>query len=1035
MEPQTSAPPVVAVVVARDPGESFEKVLIALGAQDYPNQSVLVIDAGSRTDPGPRVASVLPEAYLRRVGDQGGFAGAANDALESVQGAAFLLFCHDDVAPDPDAVRCMVEEALRSNAGIVGPKLVEWDRPDHLLVVGLAVDKTGAAESVVDRGELDQEQHDPVRDVFAVTTACMLVRSDLFTALGGFDAVMGDHGGDVDLCWRAQVAGARVLVAPSARARHHEDESEMARGGTHATLAARHHLRAMLKNYSALHLLRVLPQAAVVTVVEALVAAFTRQWPEARHLPGAWWWNLRRLKELRPKRKQVQSSRAVPDSEVRRLQVRGSVRLTVYLRRQLHAEDRAQALLDAGHRLVGSVGKGPARAASGVLVLLLLAVFMGSRELWGSRLPALGRMAPLPHPGDLFRHYADGWRTTGMGSNSAAPPALAFLGLAGILSAGHMELLRTALVLGAWPVAAVGLWRLGQPLQAPLGRLVGVIAYLAVPLPYNALAAGRWEGLLAYAAAPWILSLMFRLCRQEPFADSSGELHGGPFGSAAFRLDVLKLGLLLAVVSAFVPSIGLVAVLACGGVLVGSALTGQVTGAARAMVGVLVAVGVAAILLVPWSLDLITSGNWSTIVGVARSSDRGYGLGALLRFETGPMGAPPLGWALPLVAVLPLIVGRGWRLAWAARLWALALTCVGVVWAGGRGWFPIRIQSPEILLAPAAVAIATAAALGAVAFTVDLRRYRFGWRQAGSVTAGAVLILGTLPVFGAVPDGRWHAPANEVTRALAWMRPLASQGAFRVLWLGDPAALPTDGWSLGGGVAYATSRDGPPDVTDLLPGPPSAATRAIAGAVRQAGRGDTSRLGRLLAPMAVRYIVVPVQLGSGDRVGRILPLPARLDQGLRAQLDLRLLPADPSVVVYENTAWGPGRALWVPPTDAALPSAGGTGADLSASQPVMTGGGPVRFRGTLPEPGTVLFSETPNSAWKLSVGGQGARRSKVFGVANLFRSDRSGPMVLRLNRPWLRWLSLVVDNALWAGALVAVTLLRRRRRLEEPMRR
>ena len=1031
MEPQTSAPPVVAVVVARDPGESFEKVLAALGAQDYPNQSVLVIDAGSRVDPGPRVASVLPEAYLRRVGSQGGFAAAANDVLESVQGAAFLFFCHDDVAPDSDAVRHMVEEALRSNAGIVGPKLVEWDRPEHLLVVGLAVDKTGAAESVVDRGELDQEQHDPVRDVFAVTTACMLIRSDLFSALGGFDAVMGDHGADVDLCWRAQVAGARVLVAPSARARHREDEAGTRAGNRDKEArAARHHLRAMLKNYSALHLLRVLPQAAVVTVVEALVAAFTRRWAEARHLPGAWWWNLRRVRELRPLRKAVQSSRAVPDSEVRRLQVRGSVRLTVYLRRQLHAEDRAQALLDAGHRLVGSVGKGPARAASAVLVLLLLAVVIGSRELWGSRVPALGRMAPLAAPGELFRHYVDGWRTTGMGSASAAPPGLALLAGLGALLFGHMDLLRTVLVLGTWPVAAFGVWRLARPLQSTLGRLVGVVAYLAVPLSYNAVATGRWEGLLAYGAAPWVLGLTFRLCRLEPFADPEGELHGGPFGSAGFRLDVLKLGLLLAVLSALVPSLGMVTVLACAGIVLGSALTGEVAGASRALLGAVVAVGIAILLLVPWSLDILTSGSWSTVVGVGRAGERGYGLGALMRFQTGPLGASPLGWALPVVAVLPLIVGRGWRLAWAARLWTLALLCITVAWAGGREWFPIRLQSPEILLAPAAAALATAAALGAVAFTADLRRYRFGWRQAGSVAAGAVLVLATLPVFGAAPDGRWNASPNEVTRSLAWMPPLAAQGAFRVLWLGDPAVLPVDGWRLVDGVAYATSRDGPPSVTDLWPGPPSAATRAIGRAVRRAGNGDTSRLGRLLAPMAVRYIVVPLQLGSGDDAGDPVTLPTQLEEGLRAQLDLRLLPADPSVVVYENTAWGPGRALLG--AGGPLPPTLENGADLAGASAVMTGGGPVRFRGTLPEPGPVLFSETPSSSWKLSVSGETARRSRVFGVANLFRSDRSGPVVLRLGTPWLRWLALLVNVALWVGALLALTRLRRRHRLEEP---
>ncbi len=364
MEPQPSAPPVVAVVVANEPGDWFEEALVALGSQDYPNQSVLVMDAGGDADSARRVASVLPDAYLRRVPTRPGFAAAANDVLQTVQGASFLVFCHDDVAMEPDAIRLLVEEALRSNAGIVAPKVVEWDHPDRLLEVGLVVDKTGACASVVDRGELDQEQHDAVKDVFAVSNTCLLVRSDLFSELGGFDAEMGDHGADVDLCWRAQVAGARVVVAPAARVRHHTGDDRHREDAVDKDAAqSRHHLRTMFKSYSLLHLLRVVPQAMVVTLVETVVALFARRWGEARQLVAAWFWNLRQLNRLRPLRKAVHRSRNVPDSEVRRLQVRGSVRLTNYLQRRLHAEERARALVSAGQELVdvGVAGAGPGR--------------------------------------------------------------------------------------------------------------------------------------------------------------------------------------------------------------------------------------------------------------------------------------------------------------------------------------------------------------------------------------------------------------------------------------------------------------------------------------------------------------------------------------------------------------------------------------------------------------------------------------------------------------------------------------------------
>lgn len=1023
MEPQPSAPPVVAVVVANEPGDWFEEALVALGSQDYPNQSVLVMDAGGEADSARRVASVLPDAYLRRVGGRPGFAAAANDVLQTVQGASFLVFCHDDVAMEPDAIRLLVEEALRSNAGIVAPKVVEWDHPDRLLEVGLVVDKTGACASVVDRGELDQEQHDAVKDVFAVSNTCLLVRSDLFSELGGFDAEMGDHGADVDLCWRAQVAGARVVVAPAARVRHHIGDDRHREDAVDKDAAqSRHHLRTMLKSYSLLHLLRVVPQAMVVTLVETMVALVARRWGDARQLVSAWTWNLRQLNRLRPLRRAVHRSRAVPDSEVRRLQVRGSVRLTNYLQRRLHAEDRARALVSAGHELVETMWQGPARAAAALLGLIALALLVGSRDLLAGRLPAVGQLAPFPRPSTLLTHFVDGWRTTGLGSPSSAPPMLGLLGFGGTVLLGGVGLLQKLLVLGAWPVAAVGAWRVGRHLGSPLGRLVGVVAYVTVALPYNSLARGQWGGLLAFAAAPWLLGSLLRMSGLEPFRTGTGD---GPAPSPSWR-DIVLLGVALAVVAAFVPSITLALLVAGLGLLLGSLVAGQPTSTSNSLLGALGAVLAAVVLLVPWSVELLLPGGWTTVTGVARLPAVQPGLGELLRFQVGPMGAAPLGWALLVVAALPLVLGRDWRLAWAIRLWITALTCIAVAWAGGQGWIPLRFQSPDVLLAFAAVALALSVALGAVAFETDLRSERFGWRQALSVSAGAFVAALALPVLGGAADGSWNMPSTDLARSVAWMEPEVEAGAFRVLWLGDPEVLPLDSWRFQEGVGYATSRDGAPDASDLLPGRPSAATASIADVLRVAQDGGTARLGRLLAPMAVRYIVVPTQTAPRDDVPPRPGIPPALTRALGSQLDLRLLPADATLAVYENTAWGPGRALAPPTLVGEVPEDLGAGVDLAGGQPVLTQGGPVRFRGAIPDAGTAILAETPSSRWSLEVGGRSADRTRAFGVANAFDVTRPGDGRLRFNTPVLRYALVLLQLALWVGVIRFLVMTRPR---------
>jgi GT2 family glycosyltransferase len=224
----TLAPPVVAVVVAHDPGPWFEETLASLASQEYAELSVLVLDAASEQEVAPRVAAVLPNAYVRRFDENRGFGATVNEVGEMVDGAAYYLLCHDDVALFSDTVALLVEEAFRSNAGIVSPKEVTWDDPERLIHVGMTVDKGGSVVDRVQPNEIDHGQHDAVRDVFVAPGGATLVRVDLFDELAGFDEGIVAMGEDLDLCWRAQVVGARVIVAPDARVRHRE---ELAAGG------------------------------------------------------------------------------------------------------------------------------------------------------------------------------------------------------------------------------------------------------------------------------------------------------------------------------------------------------------------------------------------------------------------------------------------------------------------------------------------------------------------------------------------------------------------------------------------------------------------------------------------------------------------------------------------------------------------------------------------------------------------------------------------------------------------------------------
>ena len=1020
MDAPPAAPPVVAVVVTCDPGRWFEEALEALAAQDYPNLAILVIDAASAEDPTPRVARVVPSAYVRRLSERPGFAACANEVIGVVEGASHYLFCHDDVAPAPDAVRLLVEEAFRSNAGIVTPKLVAWDAVDRLLAVGASADKCGVEVSFVERRELDQEQHDAVRDVFVAPAGCTLVRADLFATLGGFDSVMRAGGEDVDLSWRAQVAGARVVVAPGAVVRHLEATLNELRSDAAASTekdereAAR--IRTVFKNYSSFHLLRVAPQLALISMTEVVVALAGGQGSRARAIARTWR-SAFALGGLREARRALRATRAVPDHEVRELQTRGSARLRAILRGSARAEGRRGA---GGLDLARAWREG-LRLTVPVWACVVAVVVFGSRHLLGSRLPSFGEFAPFASVHTLLHQASSGWRLTGMGGPTPAPTAFTMLAALGTLVGGHMGFLQRVLVLGMLPVGTLGALRLSRDLGPPRARLVTAVVYLANPLAYNALANGRWSGLVTYAAFPWALFLALRTSGVEPLVPGR-----------ARRTAVIGLGLLLAAtgafVAAFVPLL-IVSVVLIGGV---SLFAGGALRIFRAAGVAILAALVAALLLFPWAIGFLPPGNeWASFIRPTPTSHAALGVPALLRFQTGPNGAGPLGWALLVTAALPLIVGREWRWTWAVRFWGLALASWGLTWVGTRGWLPFALPPAEVTLVPGALGLAMCAGLGLAAFDIDLRGYHFGWRQLVSTIAAAAAVVAVLPVVGAAVNGRWHLPAHGAESVLSWMPDRRSDGDFRVLWLGDPDVMPLSGWELRPGLAYATTRNGLPDVSSSWPGSSRGATRLLAQAVSLAENVRTTQVGHLLAPMAVRYIVVVARNAPSDQPGLDRPPPGTLVAGLQSQVDLRHIDSDPAYAVYENAAWYPSRAQVPPTATAAVASddpASARSVTLSGATPVLGNShGPTSFSGPVTA-GEVLISEAPSPRWRLRVAGSNAARTSAFGLANAFVVTGDGNGSLTYRTPPVRVLALAAQVVLWLLAVVYLWVRRREAR-------
>ncbi len=606
----------------------------------------------------------------------------------------------------------------------------------------------------------------------------------------------------------------------------------------------------------------------------------------------AWQWNFATRRNLRAGRAAVRAHRRLDDTTVRRLQLHGSARLNAYVRRAVThglqaanlggahreydlsildatSEDESASEFRADDANRGDRGNGPGSGdVTRWLVWLAagLVVVFGTRQLFGSGFPVVGQLLSMPSWTTLVHRFVSGWQPTGVGTTDPATPATGILGLAGMVLFGSMGLLDKIVVLGCIPVGAIGMARLTRPLGTAWARVTSTVIYLAIPVPYDALATAHWDALVLYAACPWIVHLLGQASRVDPYAErragsrrrrrrrtgtaaaastarrehravrgngvavaptmSRAMLRAASRSARGWRHSlvgsILALGLLDAFATSVAPPTALVILVVALGLALGNVVSQGSAGlrpAGRVVLSALGATVVAIVLLAPWSFAILGGpGRWQTLAGLPVSSTAGAGWGELLRLAVGPIGDAALGWAFLAAAALPLLIGARSRLAWAGRAWSIAVVAWAVAWLAGRGDLGPLAIAPQVLLVPAGVGIALSVGLGVAAFQLDLPGYRFGWRQVAAVTAAAAAVVGMLPVLAGSLGGRWGLVPSGYGEATTWMSANRAQGDFRVLWLGDPRVLPGNGWELAPGLAYTVSENGLPDVTALWPG-------------------------------------------------------------------------------------------------------------------------------------------------------------------------------------------------------------------------
>ena len=1010
------APPVVASMVVYRPGPWFVESLQALAAQTYPQLQTLFLVVGTHdgdgegidTDLTELIHSVLPQAVVRHIEGNPGFGLVSNEVARLVDGeGGFFCLLHDDVALEPEAIERLIEETYRSNAGLVGPKLVEWDDPTILQSVGLNVDRIGEVEPLIGDNERDQEQHDSVRDVFALSSACLLIRSDLFRELGGFNRQIDFFGEELDLCWRAHLSGARVLIVPAAKARHRNGIDSRATNVERTSAQARNRVRTVVTLSGGLQLPFVMLQMLVASVVQVVAGIFGGGFTAALASLRASLAVIIDLPYVLRRRSEVRPLRLVAASEIHDLQVSGSARFSSFVRRRsrriqqasLAQKDRKDAVK---HQ----------RFVTNVFIAIIAFVLLGSRSFVLHGVSRIGEFLPMravsESPRALVTSFVSGWTQGGFGSAGSNSSGYVLMALAGAISFGRTGALQTALIIGTVFVGAFGMWKVPTGYFSLRARAIGMAMYVAVPLPYVALSKGRLSDLLVYAALPWVLRLFVR-----------AEL--GLRGAKQTQLLATAV-LFAAVVFAFVPTFLAIVVWVAIAWIIGGFIAQANLRQAIAVGRIVVALVVGALVLnAPWVSQFANAQWMDHFIGNQAASVQRVGFTQLARFDGGLLRFGVIALGLYIPVFVSVVVTRSNTFIWATRSLSLVVLTGMLIVAIDAN--VVNIAAPSFGQLSAIVACGLALGAGALASFVFDDELTLAYRWWKPVVACAVVasFVGALPAVSMAVGGSWNQSKTAIADLYTQMQDNPPEGDYNVVYVGRSEVLPVSSLRVSDEVAFAVADDGELTMRDRWVKPNDLSSN-VESALHAIIWRETVRGGRLLAPLAVRYVVVPQIDGGESTIEKPLPLPEDLLAALSTQLDFRRVYLASDLVIYENMAWVPSLSILDDNSSALSKQAGDEvllSSELKSTMPIARVGD-VASVATEVGASTVHLAVPFSNQLRLDVAGADVQPRVAFGGTTAFDVSDGGPATLKYKTPISQYLFIVVQSLLWLLVMVAV---------------
>lgn len=243
-----------AVMILNWNGAAMLRRFLPSVVKNTPEAEIVVADNGSTDDSLELLRTDFPAVHVLSFTDNYGFAEGYNRAIRAVDCQYAVLLNSDVEVPEGWLAPLVAYMDSHKAVAACQPKLLSWHNRKSFEYAGAAggyLDKLGypyCRGRLFGSVEQDTGQYATTDTLHWATGACLIVRRELYTKVGGLDARFFAHSEEIDFCWRLRLMGYKIACVAESRV-WHVGGATLPQGNPHKTyLNFRNNLLMLYKN-------------------------------------------------------------------------------------------------------------------------------------------------------------------------------------------------------------------------------------------------------------------------------------------------------------------------------------------------------------------------------------------------------------------------------------------------------------------------------------------------------------------------------------------------------------------------------------------------------------------------------------------------------------------------------------------------------------------------------------------------------------------------------------------------------------------